>query len=127
MSLYISIQLPEILKILICLKLDDEMPCFDPKDVIFITNKWDIIEEDDSDSEEEDQKTKTWKKTLSDIKSHWLEVDERNIFRLNLKEVQDMCLFFFNESFKQYQFIALYLYPTLSFAFQNPLLSAFSF
>lgn len=63
------------------------MPCFDPKDVIFITNKWDIIEEDDSDSEEEDQKTKTWKKTLSDIKSQWLKVDERNIFRLNLKEV----------------------------------------
>lgn len=87
MSLYISIQLPEILKKLICLKLDDDMPCFDPKDVIFITNKWDIIEEDDSDSEEEDQKTKTWKKTLSDIKSQWLKVDERNIFRLNLKEV----------------------------------------
>ena len=67
------------------------MPCFDPKDVIFITNKWDAIHQDIFDSDEEDEETKTWKNILSDIKSQWLEVNERNIFRLNLKEVQDVC------------------------------------
>ena len=29
------------------------MPCFDPRDVIFITNKWDSIPKEESDSEEE--------------------------------------------------------------------------
>ena len=65
------------------------MPSFDPKDVIFITNKWDSIYQDGSDSEEEDEETKTWKKSLSDIKIAWPNVIERNIFRMSLKEVHD--------------------------------------
>lgn len=65
------------------------MPCFDLKDVIFITNKWDSINQEESDSEEEDEETKTWKRTLSDIKSAWPCVNERNIFRMSLKEVHD--------------------------------------
>ena len=65
------------------------MPCFDFKDVIFITNKWDAINQEESDSEEEEEVTRTWKKTLSDIKSAWPNVNERNIFRMSLKEVKD--------------------------------------
>ena len=64
------------------------MPCFDHKNVIFVTNKWDAIHQEESDSEEEDEETRTWKKTLSDIKSSWNEVNEKNIFRMSLKEVE---------------------------------------
>ena len=76
---------------MISLKLDDddEMPCFDLNDVIFITNKWDAINQEESDSDEEDEVTRTWEKTLSDIKSAWPNVNERNIFRMSLKEVKD--------------------------------------
>lgn len=37
------IQLPGILNSLSDLKSKNEMPCFKPEDVIFITNKWDGI------------------------------------------------------------------------------------
>lgn len=32
--------------------MDNEMPCFDPQDVIFITNKWDTIENNAEGSDE---------------------------------------------------------------------------
>lgn len=62
------------------------MPCFDPEDVIFITNKWDAIVQDDSDSE--DEEARTWEQNLFDIKSSWPQVTEKNIFKMNLKEVR---------------------------------------
>ena len=66
------------------------MPCFDPEDVIFITNKWDAINQDDSDSE--DEEARTWEKNLFDIKSSWPQVTEKNIFKMSLKEVR-ICFF----------------------------------
>lgn len=64
------------------------MPCFDPKDVIFVTNKWDtIVNEDDNDDSSDDESTKTWQELKRDIKENWSLVKEDNIFRLNLVEV----------------------------------------
>ncbi|CAC5380073.1 unnamed protein product [Mytilus coruscus] len=47
----------------------EKMPCFDPREVMFLTNWWDLIENDDSSSDEDDddickidvQHTMTWK------------------------------------------------------------------
>lgn len=57
--------------------MENEMPCFDLEDVIFVTNKWDTIpkNERDEDSSEDDE-TCTWK-TL----------ESEHIFRMNLKDV----------------------------------------
>lgn len=54
------------------MQLDNEMPCFDPQDVIFVTNKWDQIEQNaegsDENSSDEDDVTKTWEALKADIK-----------------------------------------------------------
>lgn len=68
------------------------MPCFDLKDVIFVTNKWDLIrknerDEDSSEDSSEDDETYTWKTLQSDIKQIWPFVKEENIFGMNLIEV----------------------------------------
>ena len=70
------------------LGIQNEMPCFDPKDVLFVTNKWDTITSCDSDSEEEDrQKEKTWKDVKCKIEKQWCAVQQKNIFKMSLKEV----------------------------------------
>nr|XP_034331421.1 uncharacterized protein LOC105347673 [Crassostrea gigas] len=81
-------KLPKILQSIVLLKMENEMPCFDLEDVIFVTNKWDTIpkNERDEDSSEDDE-TCTWKTLESDIKQTWPSVKEENIFRMNLKEV----------------------------------------
>ena len=63
------------------------MPCFDPRDVIFVTNKWDTIPNEESDSEEEDEETKTWKNIRTEIKEKWPAVNEEYIYKLSLTEV----------------------------------------
>lgn len=84
-------QLPEILKSIVLLQLDNEMPCFDPQDVIFVTNKWDQIEHNaegsDENSSDEDDVTKTWEALKADIKKNWTSVKDENIFKMSLKEV----------------------------------------
>lgn len=67
------------------------MPCFDPQDVIFVTNKWDQIEHNaegsDENSSDEDDVTKTWEALKADIKKNWPSVKDENIFEMSLKEV----------------------------------------
>lgn len=64
----------------------EDMLGFDPKDIIFITNKWDhvIMACDSSDEEEE---ISIWNKFKSDLRSKWAIVKEKNIFRTSLKYV----------------------------------------
>ncbi|XP_062577860.1 uncharacterized protein LOC134239723 isoform X1 [Saccostrea cucullata] len=80
-------RLPEILRAITNLQMDDEMPCFDQRSVIFITNKWDSIKKDPEDSSDEDEVEKTWKKLSERIKRHWPSVRKENIFRMNLTDV----------------------------------------
>lgn len=67
------------------------MPCFDPQDVIFITNKWDQIERNaegsDENSSDEDDVTKTWETLKANIKHNWPSVKEENIYKMNLRNV----------------------------------------
>lgn len=67
------------------------MPCFDPKDVIFITNKWDSLghsnDESDEDSSDEHEVTETWNALQIMIRKKWPAVKEDHIFKLNLKMV----------------------------------------
>lgn len=84
-------RLPEILKSIVLLQMDNEMPCFDPQDVIFITNKWDTIENNaegsDENSSDDDDVKKTWEALKATIKKNWPSVKEENIYRMNLKDV----------------------------------------
>lgn len=77
-------QLPEILRAISLKQIDNEMPCFDPKDVLFVTNKWDSLYSEDADDDEE---TRTWTTLLSNIKELWPLVNEKHIFKMSLKEV----------------------------------------
>lgn len=77
-------QLPEILNSIQLLQMDNDMPCFDAEDVIFLTNKWDTVKGEVSDEEEIE---KTWNILQDDIKKNWKPVKEENIFRMNLTEV----------------------------------------
>lgn len=72
--------------ILLC-QLDNSMPCFNPENVIFITNKWDTIVHDEEDSSDEDEETKTWNTLRDNIKRRWPSVKEEFIFKMNLREV----------------------------------------
>lgn len=67
------------------------MLCFDLKDVMFVINKWDIIESNvegsDENSSDEDDVIKMWKIFKVNIKKYWLFVKEENIYRLSLKDV----------------------------------------
>lgn len=77
-------QLPEILEELIKLVLNSEMPCFHPESVIFLTNKWDLVE---LQAEDEEEVPQVWERLKSDLQRRWPSVREEHIFRLNLKEV----------------------------------------
>ena len=68
------------------------MPCFDPANVLFITNKWNTLpnEKEDSDSSDEDEVTQTWRTLLCNIKQLWPAVKEEHIFKMNLIEVMQI-------------------------------------
>lgn len=66
------------------LRKKDDMICFDPEDVIFITNKWDSVK---SQLDVEEEKELLWEKLKKDIKSKWPFVREEHIFRMNTIEV----------------------------------------
>lgn len=64
------------------------MPCFDPKDVIFVTNKWDTIYSDsDDDEENEVEINRTWRTLKSTLMNEWPDVQEENIFKISLSKV----------------------------------------
>lgn len=79
--------------------MDNEMPCFDPQDVIFITNKWDTIENNaegsDENSSDDDDVKKTWEALKATIKKNWPSVKEENIYRMNLKDVSMRYVYWF--------------------------------
>lgn len=66
------------------MQIKNEMPCFDPQDVIFLTNKWDTI---DSQYDVEKEKEELWQKTNMDLKRKWVHVREENVFRMNITHV----------------------------------------
>lgn len=75
------------MKSIFLLRVENEMPCFNPENVIFITNKWDDIVNEEDDSSDEDEETKTWNTLKDNIKRRWPSVKEELIFKLSLREV----------------------------------------
>lgn len=78
-------QLSYILKKIQLLHMEG-MVGFDPKDIIFMTNKWDHVMMFCDSSDEEDE-ILIWNKLKSDIRSNWANVKEKNIFRTSLRYV----------------------------------------
>lgn len=65
------------------------MPCFNPEDVIFLTNKWDSLNTNntDEDSSDDDEESKVWENIKSNVKQRWPSVRVENIFKMNLRDV----------------------------------------
>lgn len=96
-------RLPEIMKSILLCQLDHSMPCFNPENVIFITNKWDTIVHDEEDSSDEDEETKTWNTLRDNIKRRWPSVKEEFIFKMNLREVSPGKKNFSTEQFDEFK------------------------
>lgn len=77
----------KILKVLV--EKQDEMPHFQLKDAMFLTNKWDSVEGDDSDDEEsrETEKTRTYNYIMEHLTREWRDVSTENVFQVCLKMV----------------------------------------
>ncbi|XP_056003569.1 uncharacterized protein LOC125663164 [Ostrea edulis] len=77
------------------------MPCFEPDDVLFVINKWNLLQysakseetsdtaSDDSDDEEDEEEPineeeEIWNTIVNKIKAVWPTLTEDQIFRLNL-------------------------------------------
>lgn len=75
----------------------DKMPCFDPREVMFLTNQWDIIdnddpssgEDEDSESKSEDQHTQTWNLIQRKLEKGWVGFNVENVFRISLKQASN--------------------------------------
>lgn len=53
--IFFYLQLSYIFQAFTSLKMESELVCFDPRDILIITNKWDMIDCDKCSSNEEDQ------------------------------------------------------------------------
>lgn len=63
---------------------EEDVVGFDPKDVIFIANKWDHLFYEDDD---EDEAVLIWKSLKSKIRNRCPNLKEKNIFRTALRYV----------------------------------------
>lgn len=62
------------------------MPCFDPREVIFLTNKWDAIKKEDTVGVNEHEKT--WNAIIKKLKNEWAYLTEENVFKVSLEQVK---------------------------------------
>lgn len=69
------------------------MPCFNPENVVFVTNKWDLVNkqidssDEDSSENEGEEEIGIWENLKKDIKQKWPLVREEHIFKMILKDV----------------------------------------
>lgn len=88
------IQLLKILKTVI--EKRKEMPCFEPEEVIFLTNQWDIIKNTKEDGDKEDQHTITWNKIQSKLEEGWPSFHTDRLFKISLKQVYNFSITLLN-------------------------------
>lgn len=84
-------RLPLILDEVMSLISKNDMPCFNAKDAIFVTNKWDLIFEesdDDDDDDDESEETRTWNKLISTLEERWPSLNKDNIFKLSILDIE---------------------------------------
>lgn len=75
----------------------EKMPCFDPEEALFLTNKWDAVNSDSSSDDEEkceikNQNTRTWKTIINKLTHGWVLIDLKNVFSVSLQQVNILCL-----------------------------------
>lgn len=69
------------------------MPCFNPENVVFVTNKWDLVNkqidssDEDSSENEGEEEIGIWENLKKDIKQKWPLGREEHIFKMILKDV----------------------------------------
>lgn len=73
-----------------------KMPCFNPEDVMFLTNKWDIIEpkeysstDEEDNTEKENQHTETFRSINMKLKMGWPHINPKNIFRISIRQADE--------------------------------------
>ncbi|XP_062597114.1 uncharacterized protein LOC134258579 [Saccostrea cucullata] len=85
----------------------EKMPCFDHKEVLFVTNQWDIVEDDTDEDEGEENvesgKQRTWRIMKEKLTEGWPEINEENIFRVTLKQVLSKRENEYSSEFKRFQ------------------------
>ncbi|XP_052084422.1 uncharacterized protein LOC127721667 [Mytilus californianus] len=90
----------------------EKMPCFDPREVMFLTNQWDIIDSQHSSSDDddeggerdkEDQHTKTWKVIQTKLEKSWFGFNLENVFRISLKQVAKGVNNFFTDEYNRFE------------------------
>nr|XP_022290487.1 uncharacterized protein LOC111102128 [Crassostrea virginica] len=95
-------RLPKILKTITDLQEKNEMPCFDPKEVIFVTNKWDtLFNEEDEDNQ--DEIDRTWNTLKAQLRKEWPSAKEQNIFQFSLRNVSSTSLNASSEQFDKFK------------------------
>ncbi|XP_076108776.1 bacterial dynamin-like protein [Mytilus galloprovincialis] len=73
-----------------------KMPCFNPEDVMFLTNKWDIIEpkeysstDEEDNTEIENQHAETFRSINMKLKMGWPHINPKNIFRISIRQADE--------------------------------------
>ncbi|XP_062589246.1 uncharacterized protein LOC134250896 [Saccostrea cucullata] len=69
-------RLIKILQEVMKLHDDQDIPCFDPRDALFVSNKWDAVHKE--------QCEKTWRKIQEKLKTCWPSFSSENVFRTAL-------------------------------------------
>lgn len=82
------LQLSRIMKTILDNRV--KMPCFDPSDVLFLTNQWDCIDNEEHSSEEENEHTRTWKEIKNKLNNGWVKMKDDHLFQISLKQVSNM-------------------------------------
>lgn len=67
-----------------------EMPCFEPDEVIFLTNQWDIIKNIKNKGEEEDTHTRTWNQIQRKLQEIWPGLNTDRLFKISLEQVHNL-------------------------------------
>ncbi|CAC5416777.1 unnamed protein product [Mytilus coruscus] len=82
-----------------------EMPCFEPDEVIFLTNQWDIIKNIKKDGEEEDTHTRTWNQIQRKLEEGWPGFKTDRLFKISLEQVRKRKKTPFTRQFERFMFM----------------------
>ncbi|VDI26833.1 Hypothetical predicted protein, partial [Mytilus galloprovincialis] len=85
----------------------ENMPCFDPHEVFFLTNQWDIVENDDDDEahieKSDNPESRTWRLILSKLRKWWPGVNEQKVYQTSLKQVVNGIENDYSRNFKRFE------------------------
>lgn len=83
------------------------MPCFDPQDVMFLTNKWDSVDNDSDDEEGESEQDKTMQEIQYKLEKGWGFISPKNLFKVSLKQVNKKIKSEFTDEYKRFEQVLL--------------------